>query len=144
MKAFWTMDETGVIDFIHAQAARPCGKGVPEKFIRQIRIVWNKLGLPPIVTTASASVAASLKKELSASNLRVVKQAITLPLLLVTAMELAIADGDLMGEDRAVIGAELVKVYTSARFGDILHLDWSALKPQEIYWAERRPSSRPR
>ena len=49
-------------------------------------------------------------------------------------MELAIADGDLMGEDRAVIGAEVVKVYTSARFDDILHLDWSALKPQEIYW----------
>ena len=109
MKAFWTMDETGVIYFIHAQAARPCGKGVPDKFIRQIRIVWNKLGLPPIVTTASASVAASLKKELSASNPRVGKKAITLPLLLVTAMELAIADGDLMGEDRAVIGAELVK-----------------------------------
>ena len=123
MKAFWTMDETGVIDFIHAQAARPCGKGVPEKFIRQIRIVWNKLGLPPIVSTASSSVAASLKKELSASNPRVVKKAITLPLLLVVAMELAIADGDLMGEDRAVIGAELVKVYTSARFDDILHLD---------------------
>ena len=130
-REIFTMQEEDLIDLLHDLAEKPCGKGVPEKLIGKINVIWNKMGIPAIVGSASSSQARMLTTELSAANPRTIRKALTTPLVVIVAIEMGINDGTLTGVDRAVLGAELVKVYTSSRWDDLRHLDDHALLEKE-------------
>ena len=132
------MSEHKLLDYLLGRADEPCAKSVPSKLNSVIKSVWQKIGLDPIVGPLAEGQAKRLKSILACNQLQSVRKALNPLLLMVVAMELALAAPesapDLSGADRALIGAELVKIYTCARWHDIENLVGGKCALHNTYW----------
>ena len=132
------IEESDLMNVMFDQADKPCGKSFPEKLVRTVALVWERLGLPPTVTVASRGLAAALKVQLSEANLQAVRKALTPLIVTICAMELEVAEGQIEGQELLIMGTELIKVYTSSRWDDVRHLDAQGLKLTDTFWGGER------
>ena len=132
------IEESDLMNVMFDQADKPCGKSFPEKLVRTVALVWERLGLPPTVTVASRGLAAALKVQLSEANLQAVRKALTPLIITICAMELEVAEGQIEGQELLIMGTELIKVYTSSRWDDVRHLDAQGLKLTDTFWGGER------
>ena len=138
--ALFTLTEQELVDYLFDRADEPCGKSAPEAVVRYLGLAWKKWGMPPIVSELATGTAVQLRALLSKNNLKAVRKAFNLPLVLVVAAELAVAEPESSGLsplELAVLGLEVLKVYLSARGHDTQHLCYSRMKwAQEVWGTE--------
>ena len=135
------LTEVQLVDYLADRADEPCGKTVPEKVIAHVHLFFERTGLPTPVGRLAKGQAALLHKQLAATEPREIKKALQPLLLVVAAMEVAVADraNNFMGvEGRVVLGVELTKIYLSARWDDIEGLDARNMKLTNDYWGGER------
>ena len=134
------MSETDVLNFLMDIADRPCGKSVPEKILAHVDLVYRRLGLTTPIGMAARGQAALLKQQLARQAPREIRKALQPLLVVVVAMEAAVADEEnsLAAEHRVIFGLELTKVYLSARWDDIEGLSRDGMKMREEFWGGER------
>ena len=135
--ALFELSEVDLVNYLFDRADEPCGKTTPESIVATVRLAWKKWGMPPVVSEASTSTAASLREVLSRANLRAVRKALNLPLVAVVAAEMAVANPDTAGltpVEISVLGMEVLKVYLCARGHDTQHLCYKKLRWAAEVW----------
>jgi hypothetical protein len=129
--------EVQLADLLGDMGDQPCGRHAPAAMVKTFDLVWGMLGIPTIVSPLSRGIAGRLCEAISRDALAPVRKALHLPLVAILALEMEISEGprsSLSDREYALGGAELTKVYVSARWGDMEFLDFSAMALHNEFW----------